>query len=157
VDASQAANIQSDRFLNASNMVCPVWNKLNTKGQYVCENSFVTKTAGCNSALDRVQIENSVTRPEYSAFLNLNVGGIEGDFYNSGSVNSDEAREHERSRRNNGASFGNQFYSSNKGSCSLNAYEKGMAQISSANRQESFALNSYQQNQYQQQSGSCGY
>ena len=44
-------------------MVCPLWNGVDTTGRTVCEYSYWTKNAGCNSATDRVIIENDL-RPQ---------------------------------------------------------------------------------------------
>jgi len=62
-------------------MVCPPWNGVDTAGRRVCPDSFVTKTAGCNSADDRVVVENDL-RPQYIEYVNLDAQGIRGDFYN---------------------------------------------------------------------------
>jgi hypothetical protein len=78
VDTAWASRHESDRFLNPNEMVCPVWNGLNTKGQRVCENSFYTKREGCNSAMDRVSVENEL-RPSYSQYITLDAAGLRGD------------------------------------------------------------------------------
>ena len=69
--------MESDRFLNANNLVCPLWNGVDTAGRIVCPDSFYTKRAGCNSAEDRVFVENS-HRPQYSEYINLSFGAIAG-------------------------------------------------------------------------------
>jgi hypothetical protein len=81
VDTAWADKVESDRFLNPDNMVCPLWNGLDTAGRAACPDSFMTKQAGCNSAEDRVVVENSVSRPQYMEYINLNSSGIEGDIY----------------------------------------------------------------------------
>ena len=81
VDTGWASRIQSDRFENPALMVCPVWNGRDLAGRPVCPDSFVTKTAGCNSAVDRVDVENTVTRPQYVEYLGLDAAGINGDIY----------------------------------------------------------------------------
>ena len=83
VDTAWANKIESDRFLNPDNMVCPLWNGIDTSGRAACPDSFYTKQAGCNSAEDRVVVENSVSRPQYMEYINLNASGIEGDVYGS--------------------------------------------------------------------------
>jgi hypothetical protein len=90
VDTAWANKIESDRFLNPDNMVCPLWNGVDTAGRAACPDSFYTKNAGCNSAEDRVVVENSVSRPQYMEYINLNANGIQGDVYggNSEFVNS---------------------------------------------------------------------
>ena len=71
VDTGYSARIQSDRFLNPRNLVCPVWNGLDTAGRLACANSFKTKREGCNSAEDRVGVENSVSRPQYMTYISM--------------------------------------------------------------------------------------
>ena len=61
-------------------MVCPPWNGQDLTGRRVCVDSFVTKTAGCNSAEDRVVVENHL-RPQYIEYVNLSADGIRGDLY----------------------------------------------------------------------------
>jgi len=85
VDQSEAARYESDRIFNPTIAVCPRWRLgqdesgqvtgMNSKGQMVCANSFVTKSAGCNSAMDRVSVENAL-RPQYSQYVTLNAEGI---------------------------------------------------------------------------------
>ena len=70
VDPAYSSRIQSDRFLNPKNMVCPVWNGLDTAGRLACANSFNTKREGCNSAEDRVMVEN-VQRPQYMQYISM--------------------------------------------------------------------------------------
>ena len=70
VISGEASRIESDRFLNPNNMVCIPWTGYNLTGQQVCADSFYTKTPGCNSALDRVSVENTL-RPQYGEYINL--------------------------------------------------------------------------------------
>ena len=77
VDTAWANKLESDRFLNPNNMVCPPWNGVDTAGRPSCEYSYNTKTAGCNSAGDRVNIENGL-RPQYIEYVNLDAAGIRG-------------------------------------------------------------------------------
>jgi hypothetical protein len=76
-----ASRVQSDRFQNPNLMVCPIWNGVDTAGRRVCPDSFVTKRAGCNSATDRVVVENNVSRPQYMEYVNLNAAGIAAPIY----------------------------------------------------------------------------
>ena len=80
VDTGWANKIESDRFLNSDLMVCPIWNGVDTAGRRVCPDSFVTKTAGCNSAEDRVIVENN-QRPQYMEYINLSANGIDASIY----------------------------------------------------------------------------
>ena len=81
VDQGSAARIESDRFLNPTMAVCPTWTGRDLAGREVNPNSFYTKRAGCNSAADRVLVENAL-RPQYSEYINLDVGeGLRGQMY----------------------------------------------------------------------------
>lgn len=84
VDTGWANKVESDRFLNPSLMVCPTWNGRDLTGRQVCPDSFYTKRAGCNSATDRVVVENNVSRPQYMEYINLNAAGIGGQIYGMG-------------------------------------------------------------------------
>jgi hypothetical protein len=76
VNTGYANRIESDRFLNPNNMVCPLWNGVDTAGRQACPDSFYTKRGGCNSAEDRVVVENNVSRPQYMEYITLNAGGF---------------------------------------------------------------------------------
>ena len=80
VNVGESNRIQSDRFFNPSNMVCIPWNGLNNKGQLVSPDSFYTKTPGCDSAEDRVMVENA-QRPNYMSYVTLGAQGIQGNIY----------------------------------------------------------------------------
>ena len=80
VDTSWANRVESDRFFNPNHMVCPVWNGMDSAGRNVCPDSYVTKTAGCNSAEDRVMVENN-QRPQYMEYVNLSAQGFQSDLY----------------------------------------------------------------------------
>ena len=81
VVTSWANKVQSDRFQNPNLMVCPVWNGVDAAGRRACPDSFMTKRAGCNSAEDRVVVENNVSRPQYMEYVNLNAAGIAAPIY----------------------------------------------------------------------------
>lgn len=82
VDDAWASRVQSDRFLNPNNAVCPVWNGLDSAGRPVCVDSYATKSGGCNNANDRVVVENHL-RPNYIEYVNLSSRGYEGNLYDS--------------------------------------------------------------------------
>jgi hypothetical protein len=145
VNVGEANRIQSDRFFNPNNMVCIPWNGVNNKGQEVCPDSFWTKTAGCNSSEDRVLVENAL-RPKYMNYVTLNAGGLDGNIYGNVSAqkNSDAREQFMQSRNNITGNFGTQFGAKvDYQGCSVNAYERNMAQISQAQRQENFLDNGY--------------
>lgn len=77
VDTGWANKLQSDRFLNPNIMMCPVWGQTDTQGRKVHADTFNTKRAGCNSALDRVSVENA-QRPQYIEYVTLDAQGIRG-------------------------------------------------------------------------------
>ena len=81
VDTAYQQRIQSDRFLNPKNLVCPVWNGLDTAGRVACADSFYTKREGCNSAEDRVGVEN-IQRPQYMQYISDSLGNS----YNNNSI-----------------------------------------------------------------------
>jgi len=78
LQAGWANRIQSDRFQNPNALSCPTWNGFDTAGRQVCADSFMTKRPGCNSADDRIVVENSL-RPQYIEYVNLDAAGIAGD------------------------------------------------------------------------------
>ena len=88
VDTGWASRIQSDRFENPNLMVCPVWNGRDLSGRPVCADSFYTKRAGCNSALDRVDVEN-YQRPQYMEYINLDAAGIYANIYKDNAFYND--------------------------------------------------------------------
>lgn len=77
VNTSYADKLQSDRYENPENMTCFVWNGLDNYGRPVSADSYYTKAAGCNDALDRVVVEN-FQRPRYMEYVSLDARGIKG-------------------------------------------------------------------------------
>ena len=84
VDTGWANKLQSDRYLNSCQVVCPVWNGTDQYGRIVGPDSMMIETAGCRSGLDRVDVENYL-RPQYFELVNLDGFGVQGNLY------SDEA------------------------------------------------------------------
>lgn len=80
-NSGNAERVLSDRFLNPRNLICPVWNGLDAAGRVSCADGFRTKTAGCNSAEDRIGVEN-VQRPQYMTYISDNLGSA----YNKNSM-----------------------------------------------------------------------
>lgn len=80
VDTGYADRIATERIQNPNLMVCPTWTGVDNAGRQVCADSFYTKRAGCNSALDRVSVEN-FQRPDYMEYLTLSANGIRGNLY----------------------------------------------------------------------------
>lgn len=90
---------QSQFFLNSDDTMCPVPNGQDLAGRPVGEYSFYTKKAGCNSALDRLNVENE-QRPRYTSYVGTNAAGI-GGYYN-GYENKDHRRGYENRDRRGG-------------------------------------------------------
>ena len=127
VDTSMANRIESDRFLNPHNMVCPVWNGMDTTGRHVCKDSFYTKRAGCNSASDRIVAENDVSRPQYMEYITLSPHGISGNIYGNGHTDqhqeSLERRKELKNLNDITGNFGNQYGSNIQSSCGYSKHE----------------------------------
>ena len=94
VNTGWAPRIQSDRFENSNLMMCPVWNQRDLTGRMVCEDSFWTKREGCNSATDRISVEND-QRPQYMEYITLDSAGFRGDMYGDQRVGVDAYRPHQ--------------------------------------------------------------
>lgn len=86
VNTGWADRIASDRFLNSDLMQCPVWSGRDLAGRSACADSFYTKRAGCNTSLDRINVENNL-RPQYMEFITLDACGINGEMYGEQSEN----------------------------------------------------------------------
>lgn len=133
IETGSVNRIQSDRFLNPNNNVCIPWNNRDNLGRLVCEDSFYTKREGCNSALDRVDVENHL-RPQYAEYVNLDAAGFQSDIY---SMNSADAQLHTDTMGNVNkvtGNFGLDFSANRQVSCGGSAYEQGMAMRSQQNR-----------------------
>jgi len=83
VNTGYANKIQSDRFENPENLLCPLWNGQDSFGRFVSPDSAVTKNAGCNSAEDRVSVENFL-RPSYMEYVALDAAGFQAPLYGNG-------------------------------------------------------------------------
>ena len=150
VNVGEANRIQSDRFFNPSNMVCIPWNGVDSEGREVCPDSFYTKTPGCNSAEDRVMVENS-QRPKYMNYVTLGAQGIQGDIYGNEEATRQTAGRYnfDQSRNQISGNFGLQWGANvDYSGCSVGAYERAMAQMSQAQRQQNFLQNGAIANQY---------
>jgi hypothetical protein len=138
VDTASAARIESDRFLNPSLAMCPRWTGKDLTGRTVCADSFYTKRAGCNSAEDRVMVENGL-RPQYSEYINLDVGeGIRGNLYRNNMYyqNAGTNTRQMKFAETKTGHFGGVFSTgTNEATCSYNAYEKAQAQEQNSRHQ----------------------
>lgn len=145
VDVGQANRIQSDRFFNPRNMVCIPWNGLNNKGQEVCPDSFQTKTPGCDSAEDRVMVENA-QRPKYVNYVTLGAQGIDGHIYGNETAyaNSVARNKFDMSRNKLSGNFGLQWSANaDYTGCSVGAYERAMASMNHGQRAQASMQNGY--------------
>jgi hypothetical protein len=86
VDTGYANKLQSDRFLNSCQVICPVWNGMDQYGRVASPDSYMIETAGCRSALDRVDVEN-YQRPQYFELVNLDGFGVQGNIYSDSAGN----------------------------------------------------------------------
>jgi hypothetical protein len=149
VDVGMANRIQSDRFINPNNMVCVAWDGNDLTGRQVSPDSFYTKTPGCNSAEDRVLVENDL-RPAYFNYITLSGQGVDGQIYGNQEAVVDSANRQKwiESRNKLTGSFNNDFSANleSSGNCSLNAYENAMAQVAQAKRQQNAMQNGYNSN-----------
>lgn len=145
VNVGEANRIQSDRFFNPSLMVCPIWNGIDLVGRTVNPDSFYTKSAGCNSAEDRVMVENA-QRPKYMSYVTLGAQGISGYIYGNESAkcNAIQRDKFDRERRQYTGNYGLQFGANVENtSCSLHAYERAMSQVAQQERQQVALQNGY--------------
>lgn len=150
VDTAYANKVQSDRFLSPSLMVCPVWNGVDTTGRQVCPDSFYTKNAGCNSAEDRVFVENNL-RPQYMEYINLSANGIDANIYgNSMPYNEVGQTNAELDAINNvTGNFGLQFGANTYPGCNYYPYEQAIGQEQNALKNEKQMMMSSQGRQQQ--------
>jgi len=156
VDVGMANRIQSDRFQNPNNMVCIPWDGVDLTGRRVAADSFWTKTPGCNSAEDRVLVEND-QRPKYFNYVTLSAGGLDGNIYGNVSAEVDSRNRDAwlASRKQITGGFNNDFDAStyaNQKSCTLGAYERSMSQQAQSARAQNALQNGFKGAQY----GSCG-
>ena len=137
VDTAYGNRVQSDRFLNPNLMVCPIWSGSDNTGRAVSPDSFYTKSAGCNSAEDRVVVENSVTRPQYMEYINLNAAGIDASIYgNTMPWNAvGETTKQLQNVNNITGNFGLQFGADVYPKCGTYPYNDAMAQEAQQRRQ----------------------
>jgi len=145
VNVGEANRIQSDRFFNPSNMVCIPWNGMNSKGQEVSPDSWWTKTPGCDSAEDRVMVENGL-RPSYINYVTLGAAGIDGHIYGNveATVNASGREAFNQSRNKITGNFGKDFGGNVQyQSCSIGAYERAQAQLQQNERSSEFYQNQY--------------
>ena len=80
VNTGNADRLRTYRIQDPSAQMCPVWNGQDLAGRQSSEYGFYTKVEGCNSAEDRIAVENTL-RPQYTNFVTYNAEGIAGYIY----------------------------------------------------------------------------
>lgn len=139
VDAGWANRLESNRIIGpASEKTCPLWTGFDLTGRPVCPDSFNTKSAGCNSALDRLLVENEVSRPQYIPYINLSMEGVTGEWlYDERFNGAQQSQQFMRNLHNIGGTFGQQLSAHVKpgGTCTWNSYQQAQAQNNQSNRQ----------------------
>ena len=80
VNTGNADRLRTYRIQDPSAQMCPVWNGQDLAGRQSGEYAFYTKVEGCNSAEDRIAVENTL-RPQYTNFVTYNAEGIAGYIY----------------------------------------------------------------------------
>ncbi|ABF82048.1 hypothetical protein MIV018L [Invertebrate iridescent virus 3] len=110
VNTELAARLQSHRTIGpASEKVCPVWNGLDAAGRQVCPDSFANKSPGCHSPMDRLHVENEISRPQYISYLSYGSQGVYGNEY--GTIGGHRAAYPDNSIYGISGSFGQQLTS----------------------------------------------
>lgn len=85
VNVGSAPRLESDRYIGSGeNKVCFTWHGNDLVGRLVPPDSYMTKSPGCNSAEDRIVVENQVVRPRYYEYIALSSEGLDtlGSDYN---------------------------------------------------------------------------
>jgi len=77
-DSGWATKWYGEHYLNPLEMACYVPTGADITGRFACLDSLYTKAPGCNSALDRVYVENA-QRPQYMEYINLDAAGFKND------------------------------------------------------------------------------
>lgn len=159
VDQGWANKIQTDRFFNPNLMMCPVWNGRDLTGRKVCPDSFMTKREGCNSAEDRITVENSL-RPQYMEYVTLDAAGIQGAFYNNGQQYENDLTRGGMTRNqalqnayNYTGNYGLDFGASVFPGCASYPYARSMAMSAQGGRDLQMMREGYQANNNRRASG----
>lgn len=159
VNDGLAANLQSQRILNSTNMVCPLFKGTDDVGRPVCPDSYNLSAAGCQNPLNRVSVEN-FQRPKYFNYVTLdsagvNSGGLYADRkYNSDFINAKNKEQLDYSANNHAGNFGLDYGAHLRyDNCGVNAYSRAMQQVAEQNRQDQVVHEAYQQYETR---NSCG-
>ena len=152
VDTGQADRLDSDRWLSSNNTLCPVWTGYDLAGRQSCVDSFYTKYRGCNSADDRIVVENDL-RPKYFDYVALNAAGVTGNIYGGTSSPAMLANQIKMNNIGNvSGNFGEQWPSDVRNTaCSINPYDQAV--LAQKKRNAQMAAGGYFSNGYRSQSG----
>jgi len=117
--------------MNPTLAVCIPWSGFDLTGRKVCMDSWYTKREGCNSAADRVIVENNL-RPQYFEYINLSAAGVRSDMYNN-NMHYTDAGVLEQQRdisENYTGNFGGMpsYPGTNQATCSYGRYTEGQLQ-----------------------------
>jgi len=156
VNTGWANRLQSDRFENPNLMVCPTWNGMDNAGRPVTADSFYTKRPGCNSADDRVAVENNL-RPQYMEYISLDASGITAPLYGSTNMLTADTNVQLRTIKDVDTitgSFGNSSYPNKmQSTCPIYAYNEGMAQEATEKRMQGQLQNGMMSNNQRMNAG----
>ena len=156
VNTGWANRLESDRFQNPNLMVCPTWNGMDNAGRPVTADSFNTKRRGCNSADDRVSVENNL-RPQYMEYISLDASGISAPLYGSTNMLTSDANIQRRTIQDVDTitgHFGNSSYPNKmQSTCAIYAMNQGMAQEATEKRMQAQLQNGVMQNNMRANSG----
>jgi hypothetical protein len=80
VNVGAANQLWSDRRYNPEESTCQMWGGTDLTGRAVCPGTFLTTDGGCNSALERIYVENAL-RPNYAEYQTLDTRGYTENLY----------------------------------------------------------------------------
>ena len=156
VNTGWANRLESDRFQNPNLMVCPTWNGMDNAGRPVTADSFNTKRRGCNSADDRVAVENNL-RPQYMEYISLDASGITAPLYGSTNMLTSDANIQRRTIQDVDTitgRFGNSSYPNKmQSTCAIYAMNQGLAQEATEKRVLAQLQNGMMSNNQRQNAG----
>ena len=135
VQTGSASSMESARTLDEKLVVCPIWTGYDLVGRKVPYDSFMSKTAGCDTPYSRVIVENSVSRPCYSEYIQSNAAGITGDMYSVNSMVGDSiatGNSIEKQIQQTTGNYGSQWRAQVIAPCTPWAYETAQSQIATA-------------------------
>lgn len=77
VPPGSGQSFESEKSIDPNNTICYNWNGLDTSGRQASAGGFNSRSGGCNSALDDININNA-QRPKYLEMINGGKMGIDG-------------------------------------------------------------------------------